>query len=260
MPIADPYQAKLREALVGAVQTKVARDRRRAVVRRAALATAALIAVVATVVTIALPNDRAEASIDIQVRDGTVFLRLLDLENRPEEIVGALRNAGIDAVVESVPVGPSNVGRFVGSASTQSTGMRTVRDSRFSFTSFEIPLDFDGVLTLSLGRAAAQGEVWTAASDATAKGEVLGCRAVRGLTAAEAARAVADMPVTVRWEGPPGVQLPPGAALSPPYASWRVVDLVAPTVDRVVITLTEDGHWPFAPPAPPPVDPSCKGK
>ena len=42
MPIADPYQAKLRDALVGAVETKRVRQHRRAVARGVAFAMAGL--------------------------------------------------------------------------------------------------------------------------------------------------------------------------------------------------------------------------
>lgn len=259
MPIADPYQAALRDALIGAVETKLVRQRRRARVRRVAVAMVAVAALVAVAITITLPDDRADASIEISTRDGSVFVQLLDLENRPDQIVGALRNAGIDAEVEPVPVGPSNVGRFVGASSTQDKALVIISDNRFSFTSFSVPENFQGILRLSLGRRAEADEPWRTASDATAKGEVLACRTVRGLTPAEATKIVADAPATVNWLPAGGSSLAPGAELLPPYDTWRIVDALAPSDGLVALILTENGQWPY-PTEPPQADPNCKGK
>ena len=260
MPIADPYQAQLRGALVGAVETKLARQRRRAVIRRVVLATVVVVAFVGAILTVTLPDDRANASIDVQVRDGSVFVRLLDFENSPDQIVGALRNAGINAVVDAVPVGPSNVGRFVGYSSPDSVTLNVTGGGRFSFPAFSVRQDFGGLLRLSLGRAAAAGERWVATSDATAKGEALACRSIRGLTALDASRRVADARVTVSWLAVPGETLAPGAELTEPYASWRVIDALSPDAGLVVMRLTVDGSWPSLTPPPPAIDPSCKGQ
>src|SRR5688572_30699381 len=261
MPIADPYQARLREALVGAVDTKLVRDRRRAVARRTVLAMAAIAAVVGTVVTITLPDNRAQASIDVDVRDGRIVVRLLDLESRPEEIVAAMRNAGIDVVLEEAPVGPSNVGRFVGAFATKSgPDLKVARaGGTEAFTSFSVPEGYDGVLRLSVGRKAAPGEQWRAASDATEKGEILECREIRGLTAVEASRELAGGPAsTIAWQAV-GRNLEPGAELLE-YATWRVINLVSFADGRVVVNLSEHGQWPYISDPPPLVPPSCKGK
>ncbi|MEO8693868.1 MAG: hypothetical protein ABI658_10140 [Acidimicrobiales bacterium] len=259
MPIADPYKAALRQALVGAVETKLVRERRRARLRRAALAMAAIVAVVATVITVALPEDRAEATLEIDQRDGMIVVRLVDFENRPEQIVGALRNAGINAEVDPVPVGPSNVGHFVGSSSTDGGGLTIYHDTRFSFSSFAIPQEYKGLVRLKLGRRAAPGELWHAASDATAKGELLACRPIRGLTPAEATPLVDDAPATLSWLPAGGGPLAPGAELQPPYNTWRVVDALSPSAGLVSIIVTENGEWPYLTDPKPQVDPSCKG-
>jgi len=258
MAIADPYQAKLREALVGAVEVKRLRQRRRAITRRVAFAAVVALALVATIVTVTLPDDRAEASIEVDVHDGSVFVRLLDLESRPDEIVGALRNAGINATVEPVPVGPSNVGRFVGSSSEQGQAADIVREPGSTFTSFSVPEGYDGLLRLSLGRAAAPGELWKAPSNATAKGEVLACRNIRGHTAAEVSRQLAGTPARLTWLAVPDGTLESGAELGA-YADWLVIDALSPSEGVAVIELTRDGRWPFLTQPPPQVDPSCKG-
>jgi hypothetical protein len=262
MPIADPYQAKLREALVGAVETKLMRDRRRAVARRAVFAMAVIVALVAVFFAAALPNDRAQASIDVEARDGRIFVHLLDLESRPEEIVAAMRNAGIDVVLEEAPVGPSNVGRFVGFAGTQ--GGAELKVARVggteAFTSFSVPQDFAGVVRLSVGRKAAPGEQWRTASDATEKGEILECREIRGLTAVEASQQLAGGPAsTIAWQVAGLGNLEPGAELQE-YASFRVINLMSWSDGRVVVILTEHGQWPYPGDPPPIVPPSCKGK
>src|SRR5438045_1130543 len=141
MPIADSHQSSLRNALVAAVETKRARQRRRAIARRVALATLAIAVVVAGVATITLPRDRASASLEVTTRDGSVFVRLLDFENRPDEIVGALRNAGIAAEVDPLPVGPSNVGRFVGYSSPQGVTLKVTDGTDSSFDAFSVPQD-----------------------------------------------------------------------------------------------------------------------
>ena len=265
MPIADPYQAALREALVGAVDRKLLRDRRRAVARRAVLAMAAVAAVVAVFVAATLPDDRADASIDIEVRDGRIFVRLLDLESRPDEIAAAMRNAGIDVVVEEAPVGPSNVGRFVAAADTQGgpngPALKIARDgSTTGFTSFSVPQDYAGVLRLSFGRKAAPGEEWRTPSDATETGEILECREIRGLTAVEASQQLAGGPASsIAWQAAGIGNLEPGAELQE-YATWRVIHLVSWSGGRVVVILTEHGQWPYPGDPPPLVPPSCKGK
>jgi hypothetical protein len=259
VPVADAYQDALRQALVGAVPTKLARDRRRAATRRVVVAMALLVAVLGTIVTVTLPDDRADASIEVEVRDGTMFVRLLDVESRPDEIVGELRNAGLDVTIELVPVGPSNIGRFVSMTSTES-GIGHVSDSTHSFMSFTVPLGFAGKLRLGVGRRADPGEEWRAPSDATAKDEVLECRILRGLTAAEAAREMADVPASVSWNAVGIGNLEPGAELEAPYPNWRVVDVLSWSDGRVIVSLTETGQWPYLTNPPPQVPPSCKGK
>jgi len=260
MPIADSHQSQLRDALVGAVETKRTRQRRRAVMRRVAFAVVIAAALVASVVSVTGRDDKAEASLQIKVQDGTVVVRLIDLEDRPDEIIGALRNAGLDASVELVPVGPSNVGRFVGSSGSAGTGPVSVTEGNaYSYVGFSVPQDFRGVLKLKLGRAAAPGERWIASSDAMAKGEPLACKNLYGLTVSEATRELARTSASVRWLALPGGLVAAGAQLDEPYAHWHVVDALATSPDDVLIGITADGSWPFLTKVPQ-VDPSCKGK
>jgi hypothetical protein len=59
--------------------------------------------------------------------------------------------------------------------------------------------DFDGRLTVEIGRPAAPGEPYAMATEAFAPGEVLHCSGVRGKTVREALPVLADRGVRVIW-------------------------------------------------------------
>jgi hypothetical protein len=260
MPVADPYKAALRDALVRAVPRQVARTRKRAARRRVVIAFVVVLATIGSILTIALPDRRADARVDVEQRDGFVFVRLNDLESRPDEIVAALRSTGIAATVELQPVGPSNVGRFV-SAVVSETSEFTVTDGRDdSFRSFSINEDFRGQVTLGLGRLAAVGERWQSPGNALAIDEPLACLEVVGLTAVDAARVLAGQPVSVSWLAVSNGVLPPGAETAEPHSGWFVIDVLSTAPDAVLVRLTETGAWPYLLERPPPIDPRCKGR
>lgn len=259
MPIADPYEQALRDALVRAVPVQLARSRRRAVRRRAVFALVISLALIGTIVTVALPEDRADAQIDVVTRDGQVYARLLDLETRPGEIVAALANVGITATVETVPVGPSNVGRFLSAGGSMPANFRIMDGDRFSYRAFSVAADFRGELRITLGRPAADGEQWRGVSNAMAKDEVFSCHNIYGLTPVEATRALSGITASVRWmDARAGQDVAQGAELREPYASWRVIDAVSFGPGQAIILLTADGSWPYLTDKPK-VDPNCKG-
>lgn len=261
MPVADPYQAALRDALVRAAPVARARARRRAVRRRAAFALLFALAVVASILTVALPDDRADARIDVETRDGRIYARLLDLESRPDEIVAALRNAGVHATVALMPVGPSNVGRFVGSVSSGPGAFKTSDGNTYSYKAFSLDQGYPGELVLQLGRPATEGEAWKAPSNAMAKDEALSCLDIYGLTSTEATQALAGVRTSLRWvDARSGRNLDTGEELREPYANWKVIDALSFSRSEAVIRLTEHGDWPYGIEAPPRVDPSCKGR
>jgi hypothetical protein len=261
MPVADPHQAALRDALLRAAPGHFARARRRAVQRRMVFALIFALAVIASIVTVALPDDRADAGIDVRTRDGLVYARLLDIESRPDEIVAALRSAGINASVDLVPVGPSNVGRFVGSRATQTASITVVDGDAYSFKAFSINEGYRGELVLELGRLAAEGEQWRGASNAMAKDEALSCLNLYDLTPPDAIHALSGVHASVRWMDARHARiLDAGEELRAPYANWRVIDALSLSPGDVVIRLTVDGSWPLLNDPPPKVDPSCKGR
>lgn len=170
------------------------RDRRRAArpLPRIAAA-AAVVAVVAAGVLVARP-DTAAAGVEITREGPDLVVRLTDLESDPEEIERAVADAGLDISIVDKPVGPSLVGRFLGSSGTEMPPLLEVveGDPSSGFTGFRIPANFDGSLTLRIGRPAVAGEEWAILSDATAPGEVLACESVVGSTLAEVADVVAS--------------------------------------------------------------------
>jgi hypothetical protein len=265
MPVADSSQTQMRDALrnalVKAVPRQVARARRRAHRRRIVFALVVGLALVTTIVTFALPDQRADARIDVEQRDGKVYVQLLDFESRPDEIVRALANAGINATVELVPVGPSNVGRFIGSTTSDTAYFSSSDRFADGYRGFSINDDYKGQLSLELGRPAEAGETWRGAGNALARGEVLACRDLVGKTAAEAISAIHDVAASIRWFAVnDGNQVVVLAEPTGEYVNWRVIDALSIASNSAVIRITRDGSWPFLIERQPAIDPSCKGR
>ena len=59
-----------------------------------------------------------------------------------------------------------------------------------SFDGFRIPVDYDGQLTLRLGRPARAGETWAVGSIATSSGEPLACAPLLGAPLSDTLRAL----------------------------------------------------------------------
>lgn len=146
-----------------------------------ALAAAAAVVVLASVAALlTLSVDDVDAGVEVIRQGDELLIRLTDVETRPHEIEAAAQEAGIEIRVIEVPVGPGNVGRFVGSSGEGIVDeMRVIdRDVTTTFTGFRIPVDFDGHLELLLGRAPRPAEGWTVASSSTSDGEPLACETV----------------------------------------------------------------------------------
>ncbi len=188
----DRFLAELRTEVLDAAERadRATAPRRRAPLGRLAAAAAVVLAVVMGVV-VTRP-DPAAAGVEITRSGGDLVVRLTDLESRPEEIEEAADQAGLDLTIVDEPVGPSLVGKFLGSSGTELPELLRVveGDPASGFTGFRIPADFTGSLTLRLGRAARDGEEWAALSDAAAKGEVLECQQLVGATLDEVVEAV----------------------------------------------------------------------
>jgi hypothetical protein len=119
----------------------------------------------------------AAADIHVSHEDGRVVVRLTDLQNTPEGIERATDKAGLDIEVKGVPAGPSQLGRFVGSAVDRggADDVKYQRKGGVTFVAFSLPEHWPGELTLYLGQPAKPGEFYQTSSDAYAKGEPLAC-------------------------------------------------------------------------------------
>lgn len=224
-----------------------------------AAAAAAVVAVVVSVVVVVGGTEPASAGVDVIVDGDDLVVRLTDLETRPEEIVEAAEEFGLSVRVREVPVGPSNVGRFIGGSSSElPPELRPQGGDADSFTGFRIPRDWPGELRLDIGRAAEEGERWRAASDALAPDEPAACEPLLGATVAMTRDVLADAQLRTRWfVFDPGEQEVARADVDT-YDDWRVVRVLAVGPRQVWVQATRDGSWPFPPSVPAPVrNPGC---
>lgn len=244
----------LRGELVDAARrnrTPVATTRRR---RWAASAVAvALAATIAVLVVAAVaPAPTADAAVRIETVRGRVVVTLTDLEAGAAAVEHRLRRAGLAVDVESVPVGPSKVGRFLGERGSVPPELAIVRPGDdATFVGFSVPVGWRGHVVLDIGRRARPGEPYGAFSDAYARGEPLACSGAYGRRATDvtdvARRRGLDLvfqPIRADDVAAPPV---PGAAIArSPHAKWIASDAVAVSARRVVVVLTADGTSPTA--------------
>lgn len=223
-----------------------------------AAAAAAVVALVATVAVVVGGSDPASADVEVIIDGNDLVVRLTDLETRPEEIVEAAREFGLAVKVREVPVGPSNVGRFIGSASSELPPELRPEGGTETFTGFRIPKDWQGELKLDIGRPARSGEAWSAVSDALAPGEPAACEPLLGASVSEAEAVLSGRRLRTRW-----FVLDPGerevlADDLDTYEDWKVVRVLAIGPRQVWVQATSDGSWPYPPALPAPVrDPDC---
>ena len=209
-----------------------------------------LILAAAAVVAVALMSglligrsaDPAAADVEVSIDGPDFVVRLTSLETRPDEIVAEARAAGLDVRVREVPVGPSNVGKFIGSSGDQPADFRPIDPESDAFTGFRISKDWPGTLELVLGRAARDGESWIGPTDALQPGEALACEPLLGDPVESVARELEDRDLAVRW-----FMLPTPAEVDDPgpYGSWHVVSVEALSPHDIRVTATADGSWPF---------------
>lgn len=239
----ERFVAELREQLLVAAEQVVAPQApvRRRWPRRAALGAvaAALVMVVAGLMTV---RDTSPVAADVEViREGDhIIVRLTDLNTRPAEIVAAAREAGIDLRVVEVPVGPSNVGRFILGPMSERPPELVIDDpNNGAFSGFRLPVDWDGTLVLLLGRPAADGESYVVSSDPTAAGESAECADLLGRSAGEVESDLTSRGLSVRTFVLPT----PGEVENlGEFASWPVVRVEATSASDVIVTVMESSQ------------------
>jgi len=195
------------------------------------------------------------AGLELLRQGDELLIRLTDVETRPEDIEAAAEEAGIDIQVEEVPVGPSNVGRFINYYENGTPEYLTVdgSDPTSAFMGFRVPVDFDGTIRLNLGRRAADGEMWISDSWATSKGEPLECERIFERPLAEVLELVdgLDLDRVRVWFASEGRFLDEAEIES--HADATVV-WVTNSSDRVITIAAADDLAALPPQSPPPRD------
>jgi hypothetical protein len=203
----------------------------------------AAIASITSAAVLLLPNP-ASADVEVTIENGVVEVRLTDLSSTPEEVVDALRDNGLNAEVDSLPTGPSNVGRFV-AAYTTGGGINIERlDPRGgSFSGFQLPVDWPGTLTLSLGRAADGGEPYQAFSNPFGPDEPLRCANVFGQTLRDAADELDRFTASVHVlrAGVLAEQLTLQKALTSDLGTWVITGGQAVSATHVLLEVEQVG-------------------
>jgi hypothetical protein len=145
-------------------------------------------------------DDPAAAGVSIEQRDGLVYVRLTDVEYRADAIEDAARVAGLDIEVESVPTGPSLIGRFVRASGDGIVGkLKELDPDGPAFSGFVIPAGFDGSLSLQVGRPSKDGEPYAQYGNALSEGEPLACTGIVGVTPAEAVEIIHERNIDAVW-------------------------------------------------------------
>jgi hypothetical protein len=234
---------ELEQELLAAARRRPTTRKHRRPARGAVLAVAACVAT-ALFGAVLFRAASPAAAVEVTIDDNDVTLRLTDDDVDPDAIIEAAADADLDVQVVEVPVGPTNVGRFVRiNTSAMPDEMRLLDSAGQRFAGFKIPRDWPGTLQLALGREARPGERYSAASDATAAGEPLECEPVVGSTLDATVDDLRSRGFTVRAFAIPT----PGDVTDQldQYRDWRVAKAEAVSPDEIYLNATPDGSWPY---------------
>jgi hypothetical protein len=237
----SPFERAFREELL----TVARRDerRRRYTVRGAIVAVVAALAALAPLL---LPGHPAAADVHVTVKNDVLEVQLTDSTSTPREVLDALHEHGLEAVVQSEPTGPSGVGRVLGVTFEEQAGSQVnveyLEPSGSAYLGFRVPADWPGQMTIELGHTASAGQPYGEPTDAFRAGEPLHCSGVQGSTVEAAAGAMKDLKVRVAiHEGPElGRQLSLEEALATDYRGWFVTRAFAVAADDVILEV--DSH------------------
>ena len=220
----SPFQDALREEL----RTAAHRSLRRRRWRWVSAIVAALGAAAGSLV-VFWPNP-VVADVDVEIRDGWVYVESFEDLTDPEEVRRVLAEAGIDAEVQALPVGPSVVGKFTGFGFLGGEQDDIVADQVGApVKGFRFREGYTGKLVIGVGVPAEPGQGYEYQSDALAPDEPFECRDIVGMTVADAATAGELTGATVRLvtegfaKGP--IQLDSPAAQ--PYLGWYITRALA---------------------------------
>lgn len=237
----DDYKAELRQSLLDDYSRRYGSHRRRSITRSAA---AALVVVALTAGVIASSGDEADAGVRVVVADGFVSVLIEDVEANPEEIESAAQLHGLDLEVDTAPVGPSMVGRFLSQTGDQPIPpeFSVIDGDGKSSAGFRLPVTWDGRLRIVVGRAAENGEEWRVPSNALAPNEPLACMDLLGQALDDVVRRLADESIDVRVFVMDGGATEVDPELLGDYATWPVSDLSALSASEVIVDASRDGR------------------
>jgi hypothetical protein len=252
-----PFAARLRAELLAAAERGLAARRHRRRVAAGGMA-AAVLGGAAAALLVLLPHPTpAAADVVVRISGGTVTVTLVDLEHRPERIEAAVRAAGLAVEVRAVPVGPSNVGRFVGQESSGPLPpeLEPIDATAEGFRGFALPAGWPGELHLLVGTPARAGEGYAVFSDATQPGEPLACQAVAGRSLGSALPPLRASGLALRGlavEGTTTRRLAQDELEARRWARWVVEGVDATSARELVVRLVPPG-------SPVAARPSCPG-
>ena len=183
----DPMPGLREQLLAGGARLHDRRRRRQKLARRAGSVAAAVAVLVLGAVAVFSWGATQPVSASVVVtRVGDMWEVVVASDDATAAMVEtALRDQGVDAHVDAVPVGPSRVGQFV-----SGNGAVSPSGGDLSGPSVQFPAGQETV-RMMFGRPARSGESYMAFSDAFARGEPLECvEDVRGAPATSALAAV----------------------------------------------------------------------
>lgn len=193
----DDYLSRLEEMVAEAARSPGRRpgSPMPLAVRILAVAAAIVFGVVALALWTGARDDAEAGGVAITETGSEIRVRIEDPSAAPDDIEAALAESGVTAEVDSVPVSPSLVGRWVGGA-TLGTGDVDVEEG--DATVLVIPAGFSGSIELLFGRQARSGESYVSSANAFDRGDLLSCSPLHGRAAPIVVQSLLDDGWTVR--------------------------------------------------------------
>jgi hypothetical protein len=242
------FKEQLREQLVDAAARQAHGRSVRRQRQRVLMVAAAVVFTVVGVAAISRP-DTASAGVEILVVDGRLQVKLTDVETRADFVEKQIAKAGLDVTVSAAPVGPSAVGRFVGSTGGAPAALRELdAHGDQTFVGFSVPVDWKGHLDLAIGRPARTGEAYATFSDAYGAGEPLSCSGAWGATATAILPTIDERGLHASFvpyiDGKAQARVEAADIATSAQRDWRITEAVAVAPDTVFLTITSDGNPP----------------
>ena len=124
-----------------------------------AMSLAGVLAVVAVILVILWPRAESAQAFTITQTNGTVRVEVSNIVTNPDAATAQLRDAGLDATLQAVPVPAELVGRVVSLSLQDDAEVEMTRNSK-GITTFEVLKT--GLIIVEYGRRAADGETYVA--------------------------------------------------------------------------------------------------